>query len=318
MTSIFQGVRAQFRTIRRRTRITTAVSVVVHVLLLLVLHQVKPEPPPDEGLVEISWVELPAAAPVQAPVAPPARVERAAPKREEIPKPLAPRLEEMRVPRELVRADTKPTPQRDDATRDMLRSKLASVRDTEVKQPTQVASFLPQTELPRRSIAAAAAMPAEKPRELARDAGVRETSPSELLHAPARDARPSTELAQLLDEPSPTMAAPVTDAVLEPREVLAGVSLAGPVADRELITWALPEYPEWAKVEAVEGTVRLRFVVAPNGEVKRNVMIEKTSGFEDFDRNAQVALLAWQFEALEGATADQWGSITLNYRLDGP
>jgi len=30
----------------------------------------------------------------------------------------------------------------------------------------------------------------------------------------------------------PTGAAPVTDAVYEPREILAGVSLAGPVADR--------------------------------------------------------------------------------------
>ena len=71
-------------------------------------------------------------------------------------------------------------------------------------------------------------------------------------------------------------------------------------------------------MEAVEGTVRLRFVVAPNGEVKRNVMVERTSGFEDFDRNAEIALLAWQFEPLDGATTDQWGSITLNYRLDGP
>ena len=60
--------------------------------------------------------------------------------------------------------------------------------------------------------------------------------------------------------------------------VFGGHFIEGDVADRELVLWELPVYPEWAKVEAVEGTVRLRFVVAPNGEVKRNVMIERTSG----------------------------------------
>jgi len=301
--------------IRSRTRATTAVSVVVHVLLLLLFLRAKPEPPVDEGLVEISWVELPAPAPAR--VAPPAPVEGAEPKGEERPAPPAPRVQpEKRVPRELVRAETKPTPQRKDATRDVLRAKLATVSPTATSR-TDVASLLPKADATRSTLAAPAT-PTEAPRELARDAGQKTAPPSELLRSPSRETKTSPNLARLLDEPVPTAAAPATDAVFEPREVLAGVSLAGPVADRALVTWRLPEYPESAKLEALEGTVQLRFVVAPNGEVKDNVMIERTSGFEDFDHNALVALLAWQFEPLREATADQWGSITLNYRLDGP
>jgi TonB family protein len=101
------------------------------------------------------------------------------------------------------------------------------------------------------------------------------------------------------------------------RQVLEGATLAGPVADRPILNYRSPDYPDWAKQEAVEGSVRLHFTVLPDGQVKRNVLVEKTSGFEDFDRNATVALLDWQFEPLPGgASGEQWGTITLNYRLD--
>ena len=100
------------------------------------------------------------------------------------------------------------------------------------------------------------------------------------------------------------------------RTVLAGISMSGPVADRPLVSYRKPTYPEWAKREAIEGSVNLYFVVEPDGTVKTNVMIQKTSGFEDFDRNATDALLAWRFEPLEsGATGEQWGTITFQYRL---
>ena len=92
--------------------------------------------------------------------------------------------------------------------------------------------------------------------------------------------------------------------------------MSGPVADRPLVSYSKPAYPEWAKREAVEGSVNLYFVVEPDGTVRTNVMIQKTSGFEDFDRNATNALLAWRFEPLESsATGEQWGTITFHYRL---
>jgi len=90
----------------------------------------------------------------------------------------------------------------------------------------------------------------------------------------------------------------------------------GPVADRPVLFHSLPNYPDWAKREAVEGSVTLYFVVRPNGSVKENVMIQKTAGFGDFDENARVALSRWRFEPLRGGrTGEQWGTITFHFRL---
>ena len=68
--------------------------------------------------------------------------------------------------------------------------------------------------------------------------------------------------------------------------------------------------------EGIEGAVDLYFIVLPDGTVKENVLVQKTSGFEDFDTNAIKALLAWRFEPVDGGrTGEQWGAITFEYRL---
>jgi TonB family protein len=100
------------------------------------------------------------------------------------------------------------------------------------------------------------------------------------------------------------------------RRTVAGALLAGPIADRRVLSTVVPEYPEWAKKEAVEGSVTLYFVVRPDGSVKENVVIQKTAGFGDFDDNARTALRAWRFEPLhDGRTGEQWGTITFRFRL---
>jgi len=100
------------------------------------------------------------------------------------------------------------------------------------------------------------------------------------------------------------------------QRTVAGASLMGPVADRPVLFHSLPVYPDWAKREAVEGSVTIYFVVRPNGSVKENVMIQKTAGFGDFDENARVALRGWRFEPLrDGRTGEQWGTITFHFRL---
>jgi TonB family protein len=100
------------------------------------------------------------------------------------------------------------------------------------------------------------------------------------------------------------------------RRTVAGASLAGPIADRKVLSTVVPEYPEWAKREAVEGSVTLYFVVRPDGTVKENVVIQKTAGFGEFDDNARTALRAWRFEPLHGGrTGEQWGTITFHFRL---
>ena len=100
------------------------------------------------------------------------------------------------------------------------------------------------------------------------------------------------------------------------KRTLAGATLMGPIADRDVIQQTTPLYPDWAKREAVEASVTLYFVVRPDGSVRENVLVQKTAGFEDFDENARAALRAWRFEALrDGRTGDQWGTITFHYRI---
>jgi TonB family protein len=100
------------------------------------------------------------------------------------------------------------------------------------------------------------------------------------------------------------------------RRTVAGASLAGPIADRKVLSTVVPEYPDWAKREAVEGSVTLYFVVRPDGTVKENVVVQKTAGFGDFDDNARTALRGWRFEPLgAGRTGEQWGTITFHFRL---
>jgi TonB family protein len=100
------------------------------------------------------------------------------------------------------------------------------------------------------------------------------------------------------------------------QRTVAGASLMGPVADRPVLFHSLPTYPDWAKREAVEGSVTLYFVVRANGTIKENVMVQKTAGFGDFDENARVALSRWRFEPLRGGrTGEQWGTITFHFRL---
>jgi TonB family protein len=100
------------------------------------------------------------------------------------------------------------------------------------------------------------------------------------------------------------------------RRTIAGASVAGPIADRAVLQTVVPEYPDWAKKEAVEGSVTLYFVVRSDGTVKENVVIQKTAGFGDFDENARTALRGWLFEPLRGGrTGEQWGTITFHFRL---
>ena len=152
-----------------------------------------------------------------------------------------------------------------------------------------------------------------RPVDLARQ-GTPTTAPVELKRSPVKAQKSSMVMATVPDAESKPVEMQDTDTKAQ-RE-LAGALLTGPVADRPLISFQRPVYPEWAKDEAVEGSVTIYFVVLPNGNVKENIMVQKTSGFSDFDNNAISALRSWRFEPLKGgATGEQWGTITFHYRL---
>ena len=176
--------------------------------------------------------------------------------------------------------------------------------------PTSSSSLLAAAAAPQTTV------PKGEGAELRREQ-TRSAAPTALSRGTTPTTRTVTPLATVKTEaPLKPAAAPDLDAAA--RRSLAGADLVGEVADRPIVSHVMPVYPEWAKDQAVEGTVTLRFFVLPDGRVKENIQVERTAGFADFDANAVAALSQWRFAPLTGgAAAEQWGSITFRYRLRG-
>lgn len=293
-----------------RTRRATLWSVVAHALLLvwmILQPHVLDEVP---QLTEITWID-PEALPPYPPSA--ARApEPVQPTEETMALPAPPKKQQhfTRLPRP---AASRPTPQLSRALQDRLSQRLTTLQQTEHSSSATPAAV-------RSPIMVAGVRP-PSPSEDTRPAAVTMRRASTASARPALEMKratgtPAVRLADLpVPAPEPHEGRPQD---VDPSRVrhLAGASLAGPVIDRALLAQAKPAYPEWAKSEAIEGSVSLYFFVRPNGRIKENIVVEKTSGFEEFDLNAIRALREWKFEPLgRGATGEQWGRITFHFRL---
>ncbi len=307
------SITSELSVISIRTHRMMYVSAIVHAILLawLLLHQAVVAE--SAGLTEITMVEI-APAPLPEPAAPPVAREETknAPMQDVAEKPS--RQEPTRhFERELVRAQVEPVPQEDQAVDDVLSSRLSSLQRNAQETETRISQMVPPPNVGAPSLAGTMS---EQPRQYAptdleRDKNARPV-PVDLSRAPQVATQSAAVVPTMLPDTDSPRAATLDRS--SARRDLAGARLVGPVADRGLISHAKPVYPEWAKREGVEGSVTIYFLVLPNGRVKENVLVDKTSGFGDFDENAVVAILQWRFEALAG-TSEQWGSITFHFRL---
>jgi TonB family protein len=295
---------------RSVTRRTMAASVALHVLLFLwiVLHPTATESRPN--LTEIAYLEpgdLDTGGPASGP---PAAAPRSAPGL------LVANTEDARFEREKVPADIAPEPQSPSATEDRLRSRLAAMqRDALVPAQGPGASPAATPAWGAAGVPGSIGGSGQGPMNLARGGSGSGTS-LELTrgggtgHGVALALAPTSLPAERAEAAAPPQGEETV------RRSLAGASLAGPIADRAILQMTQPVYPDWAKKEAVEGSVTLYFTVRPDGSVKENVLVQKTAGFQDFDESARTALRAWRFEALRaGRTGEQWGTITFHFRL---
>jgi TonB family protein len=285
------------------------VSAVVHLSVFLLIFLMRSIAPGPERLVEITWIE-------SVPIRPAATKTTSPPGEKE----LVRKSPEFKIKehfvRDMPRAEVAPQPQTATASEDKLEKRLVTLQRSTVDKNVQIAGISSPSALTKPVLAG---IPAEqertgKPGELARQPSSG-TKALELERAPLKTSNPAIASVRLPEvKTSPEPAKP-TDKMA--RRTLAGASLVGPVADRSLISYQTPLYPEWAKQEGVEGSSSIYFVVLANGQIKKNVVVQKTSGFEDFDRNAINALLTWRFEALRGGEmGEQWGTITFHYRLN--
>jgi TonB family protein len=265
--------------------------------------------PPPPALTEITWVDPITIQPPAVKVSmdePVKRVERRA---------VQPKQEPVHFVRKTEKNDFAPQPQTEEAVEDKLRRKLNAL-EQKVEQPKRIADLVTSKTVGQPALAS---LPNEESKskeavKLSRQENTKQRA-VQLTRSETRKTAPSMKLSNVTEKK-------ITPAKLEKADdstaqrIIDGARLVGPVADRQLVSYKLPEYPEWAKSEGVGATVKLYFVVMPNGRVKENILIQKTSGFQDFDKNAIAALRTWRFEPLGGGeTGEQWGSITFNFRL---
>ncbi len=107
------------------------------------------------------------------------------------------------------------------------------------------------------------------------------------------------------------------------RSGVAGSAEGNPNIEGELAARAIkhqvnPAYPDWAKKQGVEATVKFRLTVLPNGLLKEeDLQLEQTSGYRELDRVVYDALIQWEFEPLDPniTQVDQSGVISFSFSL---
>jgi TonB family protein len=300
---------AELEACRRRTRRCMAASAVVHALLLLAIVLLPKAAPGEPELTEFMLLEpgdLAAGADAPSTPAAASRTQEGTARAD---------ADDEHFRRTAPVAEIEPSPQNDVVAADRLASRLATLQNVSATRVVGVA----ETKMPGTGGALA-------PAPVTGGGGGSTTS---LHRGDALGQAPSLSLSRgggggsaptLAAAPVPKAASaasePAGSAAASARRTLYGASLAGPIADRPVLSYSKPVYPDWAKKELVGGSVTLYFVVRPDGTVKENILVQQTAGFEDFDESARTALRAWRFAPLAGGrTGEQWGTITFHFRL---
>jgi TonB family protein len=297
---------------RRRTWKTMTISMVVHALILLWVMTFKSAVADLPVVTEIMMLE-----PGDLMAAPAAASPAPAPAQSQTVRGMAVKNpEDVHFTRLERQADVSLEPRADTALQDQLNSRLAALqRET---KPLPVGTATGSVSSLFGNSPATVGTPGgtgSAPVKLSRGGGG-SGPPLELSRGGTPGAPASLSAATVSGSGKSQASAPARAGDATAQRTIAGASLAGPIADRPVLFYSLPTYPEWAKKEAVEGSVTLYFVVRPDGSVKENVLVEKTAGFGEFDDNARTALRAWRFEPLKGGrTGEQWGTITFHFRL---
>jgi TonB family protein len=301
--------RIEFESIQSRTRKMVGVSIAIHALIVLWLILYRTVSPPSPALTEISWIEPVAIQPPK----PAATMKITQPTvQRNLP---SPKQTPAHFVRKTTTSDFAPQPQVREVTEDKLKRTLSKMERKAVQSNTNISGIAQAKHVTKASLASVTnkASVGQESIKLTREM---KSSPNPIALTRTNPAAKTAPM-QLTKPPEQKVTqAKIADENSTAQRILDGARLVGPVADRPLISYNKPIYPEWAKNDGVEATVNLYFIVLPNGKVKENILIQKTSGFSDFDNSAIEALRIWKFEPLKGGeTGEQWGSITFNFRL---
>lgn len=95
-------------------------------------------------------------------------------------------------------------------------------------------------------------------------------------------------------------------------------NIVGELAARTITRQVNPIYPDWAKQQGIEATVKFQITVLPNGLLKEDeIQLEQTSGYRELDRVVYDALIQWEFAPLapDITQANQSGVVTFSFSL---
>ncbi|HRY29049.1 MAG TPA: TonB family protein [Elusimicrobiota bacterium] len=123
-------------------------------------------------------------------------------------------------------------------------------------------------------------------------------------------------LADAMKTPTSAPALPALPRRMAPKVQKPMFLITGPLADRKALSRVVPEYPEWAREKGVEAAVLIQFTVTPEGAVKDNMLVVRTSGYPPLDALAVKALAQWKFAPLPpDQYRDEIGTITFNFSV---
>jgi TonB family protein len=94
------------------------------------------------------------------------------------------------------------------------------------------------------------------------------------------------------------------------------ITITGPLSSRKITYKPTTPYPLWAQKRGLTATVSVQIAVNPNGTVKENVFVIKTSGFGSWDRLVIDSVRQWKFAAIRDSGIVQTGKITFNFILE--
>jgi TonB family protein len=94
------------------------------------------------------------------------------------------------------------------------------------------------------------------------------------------------------------------------------ITISGPLSSRKITYKPSTPYPLWAQKRGLSATISVQIAVNPDGTVKENIFVTRTSGFGSWDRLVINSVRQWKFAALKGSGVVQTGIVTFNFILE--
>lgn len=95
-----------------------------------------------------------------------------------------------------------------------------------------------------------------------------------------------------------------------------GFTLSGELSRGDIVRWAMPPYPGWAKQRGLSNiTVSVQFSADADGNVLPTMIVTKSTGYPEWDASVKSALASWKFKPAEGAVRRRNATITFIFIL---